>query len=114
MLEHHFSWQEYNKKTDVWSLGLVFIALWRLCCSANGNYRENVEKLRNLIENKMVNVKLANQRDKDKRAGLHLAVDNGRIEMVEILVQSGAELDQKESKGWTYAAAHGHMKIDIE
>eukprot|EP00435_Cladocopium_sp_Y103_P070859 s202_g36.t1 len=73
--------------------------------------RGNVGAMRHLLRTKPSS---AQQAEMDGETPLHCAADNGRTEVVELLVAAKAPLDAKNEKGWTplhRAARDGHAEV---
>uniref|UniRef100_A0A6P7F814 Serine/threonine-protein phosphatase 6 regulatory ankyrin repeat subunit A isoform X2 n=1 Tax=Diabrotica virgifera virgifera TaxID=50390 RepID=A0A6P7F814_DIAVI len=57
---------------------------------------------------------LLQSHDKHGKTGLHIAAQHGHLQMVEVLLGQGAEINSQDKNGWTplhYAARAGHVDV---
>ena len=88
--------------------------MWKLCRSEQQKLPiERVNEVKRLLDEKRVNVNLANDEEYYKRSALHYAAENGHLELIKLLVQTGEDVNIADNDGETalhWAALNNHME----
>ena len=82
-------------------------------CQIEKNKSTN-EQLQEVVHEENVNVNLGDENDDWSRAALHLASINGHLEIVKLLLESGANVHIKDKGDQTalhLASRNGHLEI---
>ena len=74
---------------------------WELIDGDGENLENRLEKLRHLINDEGVSVNLPNKAQYWQRTAIHCAAENGVNEIVQILLENGANLNCQDKYGCT-------------